>query len=141
MPLSHWFLQKIRWVCHFFIVCYIFFFFLIRNDLNCAALYVNLFSLYILEILEQARRIVRVCWGGISTNFALTFCLNGGIWLFRKYIKHNGLYTKPWTEEYGYGFYLWIKNYFSLYTLTSICIIAILFSIHFQGCWMGEFVW
>ena len=109
--------------------------------MNCAALYVNLFSLYILEILEQARRIVRVCWGGISTNFALTFCLNGGIRLFRKYIKHNGLYTKPWTEEYGYGFYLWIKNYFSLYTLTSICVIAILFSIHFQGCWMGEFVW
>ena len=44
----------------FYCMLYIFFH-LNENDLNCAALYVNLFSLYILEILEQARRIVRVC--------------------------------------------------------------------------------
>ena len=30
---------------------------------------------------------------------------------------------------------------FTLYTLTSVCIISILFSIHFQRCWLEEFVY
>ena len=29
----------------------------------------------------------------------------------------------------------------TLYTLTSVCIFSILFSIHFLRCWQGEFVW
>ena len=30
---------------------------------------------------------------------------------------------------------------FTLYTLTSVCIISIQFSIHFQRCWLEEFVY
>ena len=29
----------------------------------------------------------------------------------------------------------------TLYTLTSLCIFSILFSIHFQRCWQGEFLY
>ena len=32
------------------------------------------------------------------------------------------------------------KTLLTLYTLTSVCIFSILFSIHFLKCWMGEFV-
>ena len=28
----------------------------------------------------------------------------------------------------------------TIYTLTSVCIFSILFSVHFQRCWQGEFV-
>ena len=42
------------------------------------ALYVYFFSPFILEIVEQARRIARVCWKGIVTNFSLTFHLKRG---------------------------------------------------------------
>ena len=33
-----------------------------------------------------------------------------------------------------------VKSFLSLYTLTSVCIFSILFSIHFLICWPGEFV-
>ena len=32
-------------------------------------------------------------------------------------------------------------TYLNLFTITSVCIFSILFSMHFFRCWQGEFVW
>ena len=34
----------------------------------------------------------------------------------------------------------WTKHSLTLYTLTSVCIFSILFSVYFLRCWQGEFV-
>ena len=39
------------------------------------------------------------------------------------------------------NFSYWNLNNLTLYTLISICIFSILFSIHFLRCWQGEFAW
>ena len=61
--------------------------------------------------------------------FMLSTLSKTGIWYKQSPFGTQGLETKTHLE-----------NTFTLNTLTSVCIISILFSIHFLWCWQGEFV-
>ena len=61
--------------------------------------------------------------------FMLSTLSKTGIWYKQSPFGTQGLQTKTHLE-----------NTFTLNTLTSVCIISILFSIHFLWCWQGEFV-
>ena len=52
------------------------------------------------------------------------------VWLYESDIYQHKVY------KIGDALALWL----TLYTLTSVCIFSILFSIHFPMCWQGELV-
>ena len=58
----------------------------------------------------------KICWAWIVSRIYIFPCLT----LVTNW-KHLSIKTTP-------------------YTLTSVCIFSLLFSIHFQRCWQGEFV-
>ena len=73
------------------------------------------------------------CW----RNWRLLFSLlnSSFLWLFLVLL---------WKLAWGFIFteikLLVTIHILTLYTLTSVCIFSILFSIHFLRCWQGEFV-
>ena len=107
--LNRLWVKKTLWHPLFYCMLEIFFFILIRMIWVVQLCMFIFFSPFILEILEQARRIARVCWRGILTNFSLTFCLKRGNLTF-----YNEFYLAQWfvhqTLDWGVWVWVWTLN-------------------------------